>query len=414
MSDPNSRKASVRDIPPDEPLLPNDRPSRLDLRLVALFLAGFSTFIDMYATQPVLPILRHSFGGDAASVSTTVSATTFAVAISAPFMGLIGERIGRKQLITGSILLLTLPTLLAATSQNLTQLVFWRFLQGLCLPGIITSAMAYVSEEWGQGKAGRPMSAYISGTVLGGFGGRFIVGLVANQAGWREGFLVLGVINLIGGLVVWRFLPRSRSFHRELGRGEGLRSVISHLHNPALLSTYFIGFAVLFCLVAMFNYMSFLLHGSPYHFSPGQIGSVFLVYLVGVVVTPMSGRLIDRFGGRAMTIAGLLCSMLGAVITLASPVALILVGLTLCSSGIFVCQTSASNRVGQVATGARSTAAGFYVSFYYLGGSVGATLGGRLWLAGGWFAVVGMVVLVEAIGAAFVFALWKPRPIIQA
>ncbi len=45
-------------------------------------------------------------------------------------------------------------------------------------------------------------------------------------------------------------------------------------------------------------------------------------------------------------------------------------------------------------------AAGLYVSFYYLGGSVGATLLGRLWKCGGWPACVASVAVLQAISAA--------------
>lgn len=406
LDDSSTRKTSEVLATADS-LLPNDNTlSRFDFRLIALFLAGFATFIDLYSPQPVLPILRQYFGVSASTVSLTISASTTAVALSAPFMGLISDRYGRKPIICGSILALTIPTLLAATAGTLGQLVFWRFLQGLCLPGIIAVTMAYVSEEWPKG-AGQPMAIYVSGTVLGGFAGRFLTGWVAAHSGWREAFCVLGAVNFVGGLVVVWALPASKNFkpHKEIA--SALKNMVRHLGNKALLATYMIAFSVLFCLVCTFNYISFHLSEPPYRMTSSQIGSVFFVYLVGVIVTPLSGRWIDRFGNRTMLGLGLGVSSLGVLLTLSQPILLVLLGLTLASSGIFVCQTAGSNRVGQVAKGARSSAAGLYASFYYLGGSFGAGLGGVFWNMGSWQAVVVLIVVVEMVALAAAMALWR-------
>jgi len=393
---------------PQGTLLPNDRTlSRFDLRLAALFFAGFATFIDMYAPQPLLPALRNEYHVSAGTVSLCVSATTLAVALSAPFIGLLADRLGRKKVISTAILILTLPTALAATSQNLMQLIGWRFAQGLCLPGIIAVTMAYISEEWRDAGAGQAMSFYVSGTVLGGFCGRFITGIVAQYSGWREAFLVLAAVNLIGWFVVWRALPKARNFKAQKDTAKAAKAMLMHFRNTDLLAVYAVGFAVLFCLVGAFNYVGFHLHSAPYHFTPAQIGSIFLVYLVGVVVTPVSGRLIDKYGSRAMLATGMGMSCAGLLLTLCIPVWAIVIGLTIFSSGLFVCQTAGSNRVGQVAKGARSSAAGLYASLYYLGGSMGVIVNGIFWNRGEWPAVVIVVVAVEIGAAAFALRFWK-------
>ena len=57
------------------------------LRLLMVSIAGFCTFLDLYATQPLLPQLRHIFHASEAAVSLTVTATTLSVALAAPFVG---------------------------------------------------------------------------------------------------------------------------------------------------------------------------------------------------------------------------------------------------------------------------------------------------------------------------------------
>ena len=90
---------------------------------------------------------------------------------------------------------MAVPTLLAATAHSLSALIFWRFMQGLFVPGVIAVIIAYINEEFA-GRAGAVMSAYVAGTVFGGFLGRFLTGIIAARWNWQAAFLVLGVLDL--------------------------------------------------------------------------------------------------------------------------------------------------------------------------------------------------------------------------
>jgi MFS family permease len=187
---------------------------RLDKAAVATMLAGMCTFLNVYSTQPLLPLLRETFHASELAVSLTVSATIFATALTAPIIGMIAERRGRKKVIVPALFLMTIPTALAATSTSLGALIFWRFAQGIFVPGVIAVMLAYVNEEWAGRGVGRAMSAYVTGTVIGGFLGRFISGVIATHWHWRATFLVLAALNLIGAFVVRAWLPLAKNFVR--------------------------------------------------------------------------------------------------------------------------------------------------------------------------------------------------------
>lgn len=87
-------------------------------------LAGACTFLNVYATQPLLPVLRQEFHGTEFQVSLTISAATIAVAIIGPLIGWAAEAIGRKRVIVPALFALVAPTALAATSRTLDQLIF--------------------------------------------------------------------------------------------------------------------------------------------------------------------------------------------------------------------------------------------------------------------------------------------------
>ena len=141
----------------------------IDTRIVAISLVGFCSFLDLYATQSLLPFLRQVFAASEVQVSLTVSAATIAVAIAAPVVGLFADLVGQKRVIVPCILGLSIPTLLAATSPGLNELIGWRFLQGLFMPGIFAVTIAYISEEWAGSGVGAAMAACVTGMSLGAF-----------------------------------------------------------------------------------------------------------------------------------------------------------------------------------------------------------------------------------------------------
>ncbi len=375
--------------------------------LVALFVTGFGTFLNLYVTQPLLPEFRHVFHASEMLVSLSVSAPVLAVALTAPLIGLLSDGLGRKRVIVTSMLGLALPTVLAATAANLGQLIVWRFLQGLFIPGVIAVAIAYVSEESPAGSVGLTMATYVTGTVIGGFAGRFLVGLFAARWGWRGAFLFLGALTFASALATWWLLPRAVKFIRQSNITVAFRSMRAHLRNPQLLATYAVGFNVLFCLVAVFTYVNFYLADKPFFLGPAALASIFAVYLIGAVITPIVGHIMDRVGPRKVLIGAVALSGTGMLLTLIHSVPVIIAGLALEATGVFACQSAASSHVGRTANEARSSAAGLYVSLYYLGGFVGSILPGLLWRRAGWAGCVLLVLCIQSLTILIASKLWR-------
>jgi MFS transporter, YNFM family, putative membrane transport protein len=85
----------------------------------------------------------------------------------------------------------------------------------------------------------------------------------------------------------------------------------------------------------------------------------------------------------------------------------IILGLAISAAGIFVCQSAANSYIGMVSGQGKATAAGLYVAFYYLGGSVGAIAPGFAWSAGGWPACVAMIISIQFLTAGLALRFWR-------
>ncbi len=379
----------------------------MNSRQFGVVVAGFCSFLQMYSTQPLLPMLTGIFNASEIAVSMTVTLAGLGVAVAAPFAGILADRIGRKRVIVWSAFLLGLSSLAAATSPGLGMLLFWRFCQGIFTPGVFSVTVAYINDEWASGGAGAVLSSYVSGTVMGGFSCRFISGLVASHLGWRQVFIVLGVLTLAGAGAIAKLLEPERHTHPARWEGSWFSAAKSHLQNRRLLGTYLVGFCVLFSLVAIFTYITFYLAAPPFNLEPAALGSIFFVYLVGAAANPIAGRAIDRFGQRTVLATGIGAGVAGVAITLIPSLWMVGLGLTLCSSGVFAATTAANNFIGAAAEHSRSLAVGLYAMFYYVGGGLGAAIPGYFWNLGGWPACVAFIACVQILTVSMALFFWK-------
>jgi predicted MFS family arabinose efflux permease len=371
-------------------------------------LAGYCAFLQIWATQPLLPLLRKLFGVSEIGVSLTITVPSLGVAISAPFAGLLADRFGRRHVIVWSAFLLALSSLATASATTLNQMLFWRFWQGVFTPGVFAVTVAYINDEWRESGAGRMVAAYVSGTVSGGFSCRVISGFVAAHGPWQRVFLVLGSLNLVFAVAIWAWLPQETREH-SAERGWG-NAFASHLRNRQLLAACLVGFCVLFSLVGAFTYVTFYLAAPPFNLEPAALGSIFFVYLVGVVVTPIAGRAIDRYGHRIALAAAIAFSTGGVALTLVPQLAIVAAGLAVCCTGVFISQASASAFVGTAVQGHRALAVGLYSTFYYLGGSAGGYVPGIFYARGGWLECAAFIAAIQLFTVGMALLFWKPAP----
>jgi predicted MFS family arabinose efflux permease len=378
-----------------------------DPRRIAVAFAGACAFLNLYTVQPLLPFMAGEFGVGAAEASTILTAGTLAVALTAPFAGALSDRLGRKRMIVSAMALLLLPTLMAAMADGVTQLILWRFVQGLLLPPIFTVTVAYIGGEWPPGEATTVVGIYTASSAAGGFLGRLIPGVLADTFTWRGGFLAIALVNLICLAVVASLLPPERKFVRAASLVASIRQMLRHLRSPTLLATYAVGFGVMFCFLATFTYVSFHLAAPPYNRSAAFLGAMFVVYLVGSSLAPWVGSFIHLLGRRVFVLWVIAVWAGGLSLTLLPSVPAMLVGLAIFSSCGILVQATATGFVAISAPAGTSAAVGLYVSFFYLGGTIGGWLPGYAYETGGWPAVIAVVLTTLAAMATIVLTSWR-------
>src|SRR5579863_2986778 len=206
-----------------------------DLRTIAVATAGFSAFVNLYSPQALLPKLAGEFHVGPGEIAALMTASTAAIALSAPFTGVLADVLGRKRLIVAAMFAIAVPTVIMTFAATVPQLVFWRFVQGLLVPPIFTVAVAYIGDEWPAAEVARVAGLYMVGASVGGFSGRFIPGILTDAIGWRAAFDVVALLTLAAAATVALTLTRERHFVPSGGLAGAARHMIRHLRDPRLI-----------------------------------------------------------------------------------------------------------------------------------------------------------------------------------
>jgi MFS transporter, YNFM family, putative membrane transport protein len=151
---------------------------------------------------------------------------------------------------------------------------------------------------------------------------------------------------------MWVWLPPDRHFTRAPGvLLPSPRAMLGHLSNPPLAGNLRRRLLrAMFTLIATFTYVNFYLAAPPFRLGTTALGLIFVVYLIGAVVTPVAGRAIDRHRAPVHTGGRLQWEAIGGIsLTLVPHLAAVLAGLALTSTGVFIAQSAASSYVGRLA-----------------------------------------------------------------
>lgn len=376
---------------------------------IAFFLAGFTIFSVLYSVQPLMPFFVHHYHVTPTIASLTLSVSTFVMAISLMFFGALSEVMGRKPIMIFSVIAVSFLSLLQPFAPNFTLFLIVRFAQGFVLAGLPAIAMAYISEEVHPRSITSAIGLYISGNALGGAFGRIFTGTIAGLYGYQVGLISIAIISCIAAILFSLLIPNSSHFTKSpLQIKPLIASYRQHLTNKDLIKPFMLGFLFLGSNIAMFNYIGFELIAPPYNISTTFVSFIYLLFLLGMVASMMSGKLTETFGRHHTMKFAVMLYLLGIAITLLPFAIFKIIGLACAVFGFFSGHALASSLVGSIANHHKAQATSLYLLFYYVGSSVGSTVGGLCYDFAGWYGVALMVTLFMVTAFLIIVSMSKP------
>jgi DHA1 family bicyclomycin/chloramphenicol resistance-like MFS transporter len=189
------------------PNAPTARLSRYAIVLGLLTAIGPSA-IDMYL--PALPAIGRALGADAHAVQASLMAFFVATGAGQLVAGPLSDMFGRKRPMYVGLAVFVLASIGCALAPGIGALIAFRFLQGLGACACMVTPRAVVRDLHTGTEAARLMSLLILVYSVSPILAPLVGSLVAEAAGWRAVFWVIGALAGLAGLMVALLLPETR------------------------------------------------------------------------------------------------------------------------------------------------------------------------------------------------------------
>jgi EmrB/QacA subfamily drug resistance transporter len=163
--------------------------------------AMFMAIMDTTIVNVALPRIGRQFGVAADSVDTVAIGYLVSLAVFIPVSGWLGDRLGGRRVLLGSIVVFTGASALCGFAQNLPELVAFRVLQGVGGGMMVPTGMALLYRVFPPAERVRASSILVIPTALAPALGPVLGGLFVTELTWRWVFYV----NLPIGAAAWLF-----------------------------------------------------------------------------------------------------------------------------------------------------------------------------------------------------------------
>ena len=185
------QEAVDRDEPLVEPIAapPEGAPHKY-LIAFAVVLAALMQVIDSSIVNVALPDMMGNLGASLDEIAWVSTGYILANVIIIPLTGWLGDFFGRKRYFVGSIIIFTVTSFMCGASTSLSELVFWRIVQGMGGGALMTVSQAVLFESFPRREAGMAMALFGLGVMVGPTIGPTLGGWLTDNYGWPWIFYV--------------------------------------------------------------------------------------------------------------------------------------------------------------------------------------------------------------------------------
>jgi AAHS family 4-hydroxybenzoate transporter-like MFS transporter len=186
-----------------------------NLQKLFVFLTALAIVFDGIDNQLLgiaVPAIMRDWSLQRAAFAPVVASGLIGMMIGGAIAGLVGDRVGRRAALIGSVLVFGVMTLAAVLVDGVAALGALRFLAGLGLGGAMPNAAALASEYVPRRHRPVAVTLTIVCVPLGATIAALLGGRVLPALGWRALFAIGGILPLLLAALLWRALPESPRF----------------------------------------------------------------------------------------------------------------------------------------------------------------------------------------------------------
>ncbi|WP_193198706.1 MFS transporter [Nostoc sp. MG11] len=357
-----------------------DKVGKTPVSLGLLGAAAFIVIADARVIDPLLHIIADEFNVGVGSAAVIISAYTIPYGLFQLVYGPLGDRIGKLKVITAALIAFAIGTAICAFVSNIVLLTLLRFLTGMAAAGIIPITLAYIGDnfpyEERQTAIGRYLSALVLGQILGGSLG----GIFGEYIGWRDIFLLFGIVSLGIAGFLWRGTRHLSDGNRSQGRIVITFRPYYQLMTQPVARTVILGvFIEGFCVFGGFAYVGAFLR-EQYNLSYVVIGFMLSGFGLGGLIYSRSVKwLVLRLGEIGLIGVGgsLMCIGFLAIALFQNWVLFIPLSM-LTGLGFYMMHSTLQTQATELTPESRGTAVSLFVFNLFIGQGIGAAAFGRI------------------------------------
>jgi MFS family permease len=159
-------------------------------------------YLDRYVMSAVLTPLQTSLGLDDAAGGWAASAFMLGYFISAPFFGYLGDRLPRKYLMLGGVIIWSLATAASGVAQNFAQLFAIRMVVGVGEACFVTMGPSWISDCFASTRRNTALTLFYVAIPFGSAIGFTLGGWFAQRGDWRGAFVYAGLPGVLLALLL--------------------------------------------------------------------------------------------------------------------------------------------------------------------------------------------------------------------
>ncbi|MDK4611444.1 MFS transporter [Kingella kingae] len=158
------------------------------------------------------PALKEAWNWTNSDLAPVLSAALFGLTFGALTAGPLGDKFGRRKVLTASVFIFGLFTLLVATASSKTEFIVYRFIAGFAMGGIMPMVATLVKEYSPVKRVSLLVTIVFAGFTVGAAGGGFLAAWMVPHFSWASVFVLGGVLPIITAVVMFFTLPESLTF----------------------------------------------------------------------------------------------------------------------------------------------------------------------------------------------------------
>lgn len=234
-----------------------------------VYLGSGVAMLGTSAMSPVLPALQTTFGVSDARIGLVMSVFTFSVAVTVPVLGWLADRVGRRPVLGGSLLLFGLAGIATYAAPDFRTVLALRAIQGMGFAGTLPLVVAIVSDMFDGSAEVGAQGFRVTAVNLGGFVFPVLAGLAVAVA-WNVPFLLFAIAVPVGLMVLYWLPEPTETIERP--EGNYLRAVLLAARRPLVAVAVGVGTLRFFTLYALYAYLPLLIVARD--LGAGQVGIV--------------------------------------------------------------------------------------------------------------------------------------------